>query len=71
MERTRSQFSMKPTEFFQSGDRVAVLWVAEATAQSGKTANFSGINVFTIDESGLIGRLEGYWDAATMKSQIS
>lgn len=71
MERTWSEFSMKPAEFFHSGDRVAVSWVAEATAQSGKTARFSGINVFTVGESGLIDRLEGYWDAAAMMSQIS
>lgn len=71
MKRTWSEFSMKPAEYFPGGERVAVSWVAEATAQSGKTAKFSGINVFTIGESGLIDRLEGYWDAATMMSQIS
>lgn len=71
MERTWSKFSMIPTDFFPSGDRVAVPWVAEATAKSDKTAKFSGINVFTVDESGLIVRLEGYWDASAMMSQIS
>lgn len=28
-------------------------------------------NVFTLDEAGLITRLEGYWDASAILSQIS
>jgi steroid Delta-isomerase len=71
MERTWGSFQMLPQEYFISGDRAAVKWQTEASAKSGKSASFAGINVFTINEEGLISRLEGYWDAAAMMAQIS
>lgn len=71
MERTWDVFSMQATETYESGDRLAVKWTASATAKNAKTALFDGINVFTIDEDGLISRLEGYWDASGMMAQIS
>lgn len=71
MERTWSQFEMMPTESFTAGDRIAVSWTAAATAKSGKTAEFRGINVFTLNEEGLIRQLDGYWDFKAMAAQIS
>lgn len=71
MERTWSAFQMTPGEPFAAGDRVAVSWSCTATAKSGKTAEFAGINVFTLNEEGLITRLEGYWDFRAMVAQIS
>lgn len=71
MERTWRVFHMEPRETFASGDRVATLWVAHATAKSGKTAEFSGINIFTLNEAGLIATLESYWDFEAMVAQIS
>ncbi len=71
MERTWSEFSMKPVTQFTSGDRVAIQWQAKGSSDSGKKAEFSGINVFTVDRSGLITQLEGYWDFQSMLAQIS
>jgi steroid Delta-isomerase len=71
MERTWNTFAMTPQEYFISGNRAAVRWNSEATAKSGKTAQFAGINVFNVNEDGLIDRMEGYWDAAAMMAQIS
>ena len=71
MERTWDIFSMVPGESYASGNRVAVNWSTTATAKSGKTAQFAGINVFTLTEEGLISRLEGYWDFKAMVAQIS
>jgi steroid delta-isomerase-like uncharacterized protein len=71
MERTWSEFSMEPNAEFISGNRIAVHWQAAGSATSGKTAAFSGINVFTVNESGLITQLEGYWDLQSMLAQIS
>ena len=71
MEDTWSEFSIQPEEYYVSGDRCAVEWKVEATAKSGKDARFKGINIFAISEEGLISRLEAYWDAAEMMSQIS
>lgn len=71
MERTWASFEMTPGELFAAGDRVAVQWSCKAEAGSGKKANFSGINVFTLSEDGRISRLEGYWDFKAMVAQIS
>jgi steroid delta-isomerase-like uncharacterized protein len=71
MERTWESFEMTPGASYAAGDRVAVNWEAKATARSGKTAEFAGINVFTLNEDGLISRLEGYWDFKAMVAQIS
>ncbi|MGH2536664.1 MAG: nuclear transport factor 2 family protein [Candidatus Promineifilaceae bacterium] len=71
MERTWDRFQMTPAEYFVGGDRVAVQWSAEARAKNGKSATFSGVNVFTLAPNGEIARLEAYWDAAAMMAQIS
>ena len=71
MERTWAAFEMTPGESFAASDRVAVGWQARAEAKSGKTAVFAGINVFTLDEDGLIAQLEAYWDFPAMVAQIS
>lgn len=71
LERTWAKFTMTPAESYRAGNRMAVRWTAEATANSGKEAAFHGINVFTLSEDGRISSLEGYWDAAAMMAQIS
>lgn len=70
MERTWRAFQMTYGDAFASADRVAVSWQVEATAHSGKTAHFAGINVFTLAQDGLINRLEGYWDFKAMAAQL-
>lgn len=71
MERTWASFTMTYGPAYASGDRVAVNWQVEAVAKSGKGATFAGINVFTLAESGVISRLEGYWDARAMMAQLA
>ncbi len=68
--RTWKEFSIEAEEAFYSGDRAAVKWAARGVANSGKNANFSGIDIFTIDGNGLITRMDGYWDAPSMLAQI-
>lgn len=70
MERTWDAFEMVLGQPYAGGDRVAVGWSVRATAKSGKQAEFTGINVFTITEDGQISRLEGYWDMEQMLAQI-
>ncbi|HEX6386614.1 MAG TPA: nuclear transport factor 2 family protein [Anaerolineae bacterium] len=70
LERTWDEFQMTPDQAFTAGDRVAVSWTAKGRAKSGKTANFAGVNVFTLDEDGLIRQLDGYWDFKEMAAQI-
>lgn len=71
MERTWQSFQMTPGTAYAAGDRVAIPWTCTATAKSGKTAQFAGINLFTLTADGLISRLEGYWDFRAMVAQIS
>ncbi|MFW5941667.1 MAG: nuclear transport factor 2 family protein [Chloroflexota bacterium] len=70
MERTWSEFEMTPGTAYRSGNRVAVNWTTTATARSGKTANFDGVNVFELADDGSIAQLQGYWDIKAMLSQI-
>ena len=70
MEQTWSKFEMEPQGAYKSGDRVAVPWTARATAHSGKTADFAGVNLFTLGEEGRIKELQGYWNFKEMLAQI-
>lgn len=70
MTRTWRTFDMSIRETYASGGRVAARWEVEAQSKAGAVARFAGINVFTIDESGQITRLEGYWDVQAMMRQI-
>ncbi len=71
MERTWESFQITPGDSYAAGNRVAIPWRCVATARSGKVAEFAGVNVFTIDENGLISQLDGYWDFKAMVAQIS
>ena len=69
-ERTWTEFSIEAEESHNSGDGTAVKWAATGTTHSAKKANFSGIDVFLLNENGLISRMDGYWDAPAMMAQI-
>jgi steroid delta-isomerase len=57
-----------PKSAYRSGNRVAIMWMAEGSAPGGHHAEFEGVTVFQLNEAGKITRLEGYWDSrATMK----
>lgn len=71
MERTWNDFQITPGDSYPAGNRVAVPWQVTATAKSGKTAEFAGVNVFTLAENGKIDQLDGYWDFKAMVAQIS
>lgn len=68
--KTWQEFVIQAGEPYISGDRLAVSWDARGTAHTGKEAKFEGIDVFTIDDSGQIVRMDGYWDAQSMLAQI-
>ena len=71
MERTWESFEMRPEAEYPAGDRVAVPWQTTARSKAGKTAEFAGVNVFTLDDEGKIKQLDGYWDFKAMVAQIS
>ncbi len=69
-ERTWTEFSIEAEESHSSGDGTAVKWAATGATHSAKRASFSGIDVFFLNENGLISRMDGYWDAPAMLAQI-
>ena len=71
MERTWASFTMAAVESYVSGNRLATTWTAQGVSKNDKTAQFAGINVFTVNEEGLITQLEAYWDFKAMVAQIS
>ena len=70
MERTWSEFGMEPQAAFAGGNRLAVPWATSAVTKKGKRAEFSGVNVFTLDEDGKIIELDAYWNFKAMLAQI-
>jgi hypothetical protein len=59
-----------PKSASRSGNRIAVMWMADGTTKSGHCSCFEGVSVFEIDDMGKITRLEEYWDARSVMKQI-
>ena len=53
------QFDIK--EQVIAGDRAAVTWQITMTA-AGNKLQIKGVDIFTIDDNGLIGEIVAYWD---------
>lgn len=53
-----------------SGGRVAAHWTMTARTLDGREVLAEGIDVITVDDRGLIGRVEGYWDAAAFAARL-
>ncbi|GEM_PF-2201556 len=67
---TWQAYQMTPGKVYYAGpERIVFTWEVTATARNGKTAQFDGVNVLTL-EGDLIDGLEAYWDAPAMYEQI-
>ena len=51
-----------PKSAYRTGDRIAVMWMAEGLGKNGAQVAFEGVSVFQIGSEGRIARLEEYWD---------
>ncbi len=51
-----------PVKIHPAGNSLAVQWRMSVESLAGKKAEAEGIDVLTLAEDGLIGRIEGYWD---------
>ena len=67
---TWERFSISAEVPFTCKENTAVKWTARGEAKSRKVAEFSGINLFTVNMDGKIERMDGYWDAPAMLAQI-
>ena len=64
-------FSIEPTSVHPSGDGVAVHWKASWKGHNGRSGDFTGIDVITLDGSGQISAMIAYWDAPTVLGEMS
>jgi steroid delta-isomerase len=56
---------------YVSGNGAAVPWKAQGVTKSGRTVRFEGVDVFELDERGLIRRLYAYWDPAPLMAVLA
>jgi ketosteroid isomerase-like protein len=64
-------FSIEPTAVHPSGEGVAVAWKAHWHGKNGRSGDFTGIDVVTLDAGGSITELVGYWDADTVVGEMT
>ena len=65
-----SSLHFNADETFAVGNEAAVKWSAHGTGHNGKEATFAGIDVFTVNDAGLITTLRAYWNPAAMMAQL-
>ncbi|HMU30169.1 MAG TPA: nuclear transport factor 2 family protein [Nitrospira sp.] len=61
---------MTADHVFQSANRVAVKFTGRGTGKNGRPVFFEGIDVFEINQEGKIQTMWGYWNPATMMTQL-
>ena len=61
---------LMPTEAHSAGSSVAVAWRGTAVTETGGTVEWSGINVFELDGTGLIREARAYFDRAAFLAQL-
>jgi len=59
-------FHIAPKAVYTSGDGAAVAWAASWTGRNGRSGDFAGVDVITLDGNGEISSLVGYWDTAVL-----
>ncbi|AHH16658.1 SnoaL-like domain-containing protein [Nocardia nova SH22a] len=61
---------LTPREAHIVGNSVAVSWSGAAVAKTGTPVNWSGINVYDLDEDGLIREARAYFNRADFRAQL-
>ncbi|WP_158607806.1 nuclear transport factor 2 family protein [Nocardia panacis] len=62
---------LTPREAHTVGNRVAVAWSGAAVSLSGVPVNWSGINVYELDDAGLIREARAYFNRAIFQAQLN
>jgi steroid delta-isomerase len=65
-----SSLSFRADQIFAVGHEAGVKWSANGTGHNGKQAAFDGIDVFTVNDAGLITEIRAYWNPAAMMAQL-
>ncbi|MER0449651.1 nuclear transport factor 2 family protein [Streptomyces sp. Edi4] len=61
---------LTPLEAHTVGNSVAVSWRGAAVSLDDKPVNWSGINIYEIDENGLIGEARAYFNRSVFEAQL-
>ncbi|WP_039797545.1 nuclear transport factor 2 family protein [Nocardia araoensis] len=61
---------LTPREAHTVGDSVAVSWTGAAVTRTGTPVNWSGINIYDLDEDGLIREARAYFNRAIFQAQL-
>ncbi|MFD7448319.1 nuclear transport factor 2 family protein [Kitasatospora sp. NPDC059827] len=67
----RPFLGLTPLEAHTVGHHVAVSWRGAAVALDGKPVNWSGINVYELDDTGLIREARAYFNSAVFQAQLT
>lgn len=51
-----------PEKIYPAGRETALTWTAQGVGKNGRPVAFEGIDVFELDEQGLITSIKAYWD---------
>ncbi|MGK5532810.1 nuclear transport factor 2 family protein [Streptomyces sp. URMC 129] len=62
---------LTPLQAHTAGNAVAVSWHGSALTPTGRPVNWSGINVFELDDQGLIKEARAYFDQAVLRAQLA
>ncbi|RJL35266.1 nuclear transport factor 2 family protein [Bailinhaonella thermotolerans] len=62
---------LTPYEAHTVGDQVAVAWRGAAISTTGKPVNWSGINTYELDGTGLIREARAYFNSAVFQAQLT
>lgn len=67
----RPFLGLTPIEAHTVGHHVAVSWRGAAVATDGKPVNWSGINIYELDDTGLIKEAKAYFNSAIFQAQLT
>lgn len=67
---TFKKVSITEDQIFIAGNGAAVKWTGEGTGKNGRKVRFEGIDVFDLNEAGLIQNMRAYWNPGEVIMQL-
>ncbi|WP_433171517.1 nuclear transport factor 2 family protein [Actinoallomurus sp. CA-150999] len=61
---------LTPVEHYFGGNQAAVKWTCHVEA-GGRSADFTGINTYEVDEHGAIARQKAFWDIESVQRRLA
>jgi len=62
---------LTPEKIYPAGREIALTWTGQGVGKNGRPVTFEGIDVFVLDEHGLITSLKAYWDMAPTMAALT